>query len=155
MPECIVQKNWTDNVQTAIRSTFLDGSYTGAMDFEEKQRLAHQNDTGLAACAIRLRAARGLTGKQANVLAKECGVSKTVYSNAENGLSFPNRDVMKHLFRAYRIDFNFMINGDFAQLPGDVQEQLFPALVTANSEWDRKSSSGRSQGAARPAPLKS
>jgi transcriptional regulator with XRE-family HTH domain len=154
MTECIVQKNWTGNVQTAIRSNFLDATYNGRMDFADKQKLAHQNDTGLAACAIRLRAARNITGKQANVLAKECGVSKTVYSNAENGLSYPNRDVMKHLFRAYRIDFNFMINGDFAQLPGDVQEKLFPALVTANSEWDRKSNSDRPQGATRREPLK-
>lgn len=125
------------------------------MDFEEKQRLAHKDDTGIAACAIRLRAARSLTGKQAKDLAAECGVSKTVYSNAENGNSYPNRDVMRHLYRAYRIDFNFMMNGDFAQLPGDVQDALFPALEAANDEWDRRSSSGRSQEGAPHAPLKS
>ncbi|MFC4668361.1 helix-turn-helix domain-containing protein [Seohaeicola nanhaiensis] len=111
------------------------------MDFQTKQRLAHKDDTGLAACAIRLRAARAVTGKQAQQLAREVGVSKTVYSNAENGLTYPNRDVMKHLYRSYRIDFNFLINGDFAQLPGDLQERLFPALEVANNEWDRKSSS--------------
>lgn len=115
------------------------------MDFAEKQRLSWHGDTGLAACAVRLRAARGVTGKQAQELARECGVSKTVYSNAESGLNYPNRDVMKHLFRAYRIDFNFMINGDFVQLPGDVQDALFAALVDANSEWDRRSSSDQSQ----------
>ncbi|WP_428924978.1 helix-turn-helix domain-containing protein [Marinibacterium sp. SX1] len=113
------------------------------MHFETMTRLARTSDTGLAACAIRLRAARLFTGKQAQEIAKECGVSKTVYSNAENGISYPNRDVMTHLYRAYRIDFNFMMNGDVAQLPGDVQERLFDALQRANDEWDRKSSSDR------------
>jgi len=112
------------------------------MDHETKERLAHKDDTGIAACAIRLRAARIVTGKLAKDLAQECGVSKTVYSNAENGLNFPARDIMRHLYRAYRIDYNFMLNGDFVQLPGDVQAQLFVALSAANSEWDRKSSSG-------------
>ncbi|MGR3599170.1 MAG: helix-turn-helix domain-containing protein [Heliomarina sp.] len=111
------------------------------MNHADKERLAFTNDTGLMACAIRLRAARSVTGKQANVLAKECGVSKTVYSNAENGVSYPNRELMKHLYRAYRIDFNFMINGDFAQLPGDIQDALFPALEAAKNEWDRRSNS--------------
>lgn len=115
------------------------------MDFETKARLAHKDDAGLAACAIRLRAARHVTGKMAKELAEEAGVSKTVYSNAENGLNYPARDIMRHLYRAYRIDYNFMLNGDFAQLPGDVQAQLFPALATANSEWDRKASSDRGQ----------
>ncbi|MGO4854903.1 helix-turn-helix transcriptional regulator [Phaeovulum sp. W22_SRMD_FR3] len=108
------------------------------MDFEQKQRLAHQNDMGLAACAIRLRAARAFTGLSQQNLAKEIGTTKQVLNNAEAGLTHPNRTVMKHLYRAYRIDFNFMMNGDFAQLPGDVQEKLFAALEAANNEWDQR-----------------
>lgn len=125
------------------------------MDYEEKQRLAWKDDTGLAACAVRLRAARIFTGLQAQALARESGVSKTAYSNAENGVSYPNRDVMKHLYRSYRIDFNFMINGDFAQLPGDVQEALFQALVRANDEWDQKANSDRARTKSKSAPIKS
>lgn len=136
------------------RSAFLDRAYNGIMDFADKERLTRRNDTGLEACAIRLRAARELTGKQAQALAKECGVSKTVYSNAETGVTYPNRDVMKHLFRAYRIDFNFMMNGDFAQLPGDVQDAIFPALEAAHDEWDRKQRSSRGQAKAQSAPQK-
>lgn len=108
------------------------------MNFTEKQKLAHTDDTGLAACAIRLRAARKVVGLSSKEMARACGVSRTVYSNAESGATYPNRAVMKHLYRAHRIDFNFMINGDFAQLPGDVQDAIFPALELAQCEWDRK-----------------
>ena len=119
------------------------------MDFEEKTQLARKDDMGLEACAIRLRAARATTGLAAKDLAAASGVSKTVYSNAENGSTYPNRDLMKHLYRQYRIDFNFLMNGDFVQLPGDVQEALFPALEAARNEWDRKQGSGPSRTTAR------
>ncbi|AYF01292.1 hypothetical protein PY32053_01665 [Paracoccus yeei] len=120
------------------------------MDLETKTRLAHVNDMGAAATAIRLRAAFAVTGlAQQQDLARAAGISKTVLSNAMAGTTFPNRELLKYLFRAHRIDFQFMMNGDFAQLPGDVQERLFPALEAANSEWDRKEGSDR-----RPASLR-
>lgn len=108
------------------------------MDLATKDKLAHLNDMGLAACAVRLRAAQMVSGLKALDLAKASGISKTVLSNAMAGLTYPNRDVMKYLYRAHRIDFNFLINGDYAQLPGDVQKALFAALEVANSEWDQK-----------------
>ena len=123
------------------------------MNLEQKTALAHVNDMGLAATAIRLRAAFMLTGlKRHQDLAEAAGVSKTVLSNAMAGSTYPNRDVLKYLHRAHRIDFNFMMNGDFAQLPGDVQDRLFQALEAANSEWDQKEDSGRSQVARRASP---
>lgn len=88
------------------------------------------------ASAIRLRAAFLVTGlDRRNALAKAAGVSKTVLSNAMAGLTYPNRDLMKYLYLAHRIDFNFLMNGDFSQLPGDVQDKLFPALLTATKAW--------------------
>ncbi|WP_299359107.1 helix-turn-helix transcriptional regulator [uncultured Paracoccus sp.] len=97
------------------------------------------NDIGLAACAIRLRAAFMLTGLEKHQdLAGAAGISHTVLSNAMNGATYPNREVMQYLHRAHRIDFNFLMNGDFAQLPGDVQARLFPALEAAAGEWERK-----------------
>lgn len=113
------------------------------MDIETKARLARLNDMGNEATAIRLRAAFIASGiRQHKDLAKAAGISKTVLSNAMAGLTYPNRDLMKYLFRAHRIDFQFMMNGDFAQLPGDVQDRLFPALEAAASEWDQREGSG-------------
>ena len=109
------------------------------MDLDQKTRLARVNDMGLAATAIRLRAAFLVTGLRQHLeLAKAAGVSKTVLSNAMAGSTYPNREVMKYLYRAHRIDFNFLMNGDFAQLPGDLQERIFPALEAATNEWDQR-----------------
>lgn len=116
------------------------------MDLHQKEQLSLRGDTGLAACAIRLRAALIYMGVAQKELAAEAGVSPTVLNNAIAGITFPSRDVMVYLYRAQRIDFNFIIHGDFAQLPGDVQERLFPALATAASEWDRKERSNQNRG---------
>ncbi|WP_111559451.1 helix-turn-helix domain-containing protein [Paracoccus sediminilitoris] len=114
------------------------------MDIDQKSRLARINDMGLAATAVRLRAAFIVTGlPQQSELAKAAGISKTVLSNAMAGATYPNRDLMKYLYRAHRVDFNFLMNGDFSQLPGDVQDRLFPALQAASSEWDQKEGSSR------------
>ena len=119
------------------------------MDIEKKMRLARQNDMGIAACAIRLRAAYHVSGLPRHIdLANQSGISKTVLSNAMNGITYPNRAVLSYLYRAHRIDFNFMMIGLFAQLPGDVQEALFPALERATREWDQRENSGQSQASA-------
>lgn len=116
------------------------------MDIETKSNLARVNDMGLAATAVRLRAAFIVTGLPQHLeLAKAAGISKTVLSNAMAGSTYPNRDLLKYLYRAHRIDFNFMMNGDFSQLPGDVQDRLFVALEVANSEWDQREGSNRSE----------
>lgn len=120
------------------------------MNLDEKTKLAHVNDMGLAATAIRLRAAFIASGLRQHLdFAKAAGISKTVLSNAMAGSTYPNRDVMKYLYRAHRIDFNFIMNGDFSQLPGDVQDRLFAALSISNSEWDQKEDSDRSQASRR------
>lgn len=108
------------------------------MEIEEKERLARTNDMEIVACAIRLRAARKVAGLEQQELARLSGATKAALNNAEAALNFPSREVMKYLWRAYRIDFNFLMSGTFSQLPGDVQTALFPALEAATSEWDRK-----------------
>ena len=115
------------------------------METEHKEALARIKDMGLAATAIRLRAAILYTKMQQKDFAAACGVSATVLSNALGGLTYPSRDVMVYLYREHRIDFNFVLHGDFAQLPGDVRDRLFPALEAATSEWDRKERSGQNR----------
>ncbi|MGV8987789.1 MAG: helix-turn-helix domain-containing protein [Cypionkella sp.] len=129
------------NIQKIWNATMI-----AEMEVEEKERLTRKNDMGLAAAAIRLRAARAVTGMNQKDFSAACGVRNTVVSNAEAGSTHPSKEVMKYLYRAHRIDFNFMMNGDFAQLPGDVQERLFPALEAATIEWGQREGSGRTQG---------
>lgn len=106
----------------------------------ENERLALTNDMSLEACAIRLRAARLYTGLSQIEVCNQIGVKKTTYNNMEQALSFPSRDVMRWFYRTHRLDFNFLMNGDYAQLPADLHARLFDALRDAKSEWDRKSS---------------
>lgn len=112
---------------------------------EQKERLARVNDMGLEAAAIRLRAARKSISMAQQDLARAAGIGKTTLNNAEAGLTYVGREVLSYLWRAHRIDFNFLMNGNFAQLPGDVQTALFPALEAATSEWDQREGSSRSQ----------
>lgn len=115
---------------------------------EEKRRLARTNDIGLEASAIRLRAARKVAGKEQREIAREAGLrGQTPLSNAENGETYPSRQVLATYWQSYRIDFNFMINGDYAQLPADVQDAIFPALEAATREWARREDSGRRRNA--------
>lgn len=110
------------------------------MMIDEKEKIARKGDMGVEACAIRLIAARNATeAASQKAFATACGVSQTSYNNMEKGLQFPNRDVMRYLYRGHRIDFNFMMNGDFSQLPSDVLEKLFEQLPIASSAWDQKS----------------
>jgi DNA-binding XRE family transcriptional regulator len=114
------------------------------MDINEKSAAALQGDMSLRACAIRLMAARLVTGFNQQDFAAASGVKKTTYNNMETGRAYPSRDVMRYLFRGHRIDFNFMLHGDFAQLPSDVQDQLFARLPAVMHEWDRRDNSGSS-----------
>lgn len=125
----------------------MDQGYNKPMDINDKIALTRQGDMSLEACTIRLRAARLVTGMQQKEFAAAASVGKTAYNNMEAGLSFPSRDVMKYLYRGHRIDFNFILHGDFAQLPADVQAALFAQLPVAAREWDRREGSGPSRSA--------
>lgn len=104
------------------------------MDFAGKIAMTRLGDASKEACAHRMIAARIATGLSKTEFCKGANVSLTSYLNSEAGLSFPSRKVMLYLHREHRIDFNFIIHGDFQQLPADVQERLFAALKEAASQ---------------------
>jgi transcriptional regulator with XRE-family HTH domain len=97
------------------------------MDFETKERLARTGDTTPDAIGRRLRAARVITGLSQKDFAALLDLKPQTY-NSQEKRGAPSIDVMQHLYRAHRVDFNFILHGDFAQLPGDVQDELFAAL---------------------------
>ena len=123
----------------------MERPYACGMNYEERERLSGKGDMGLEASARRLRAARYYAGLLQKEVADAAGVKQTTLNNMERANSYPNRAVLKYFFRAHRIDFNFMMHGDFSQLPADLQTGLFGALERVADEWGR-ASSGRSEG---------
>jgi transcriptional regulator with XRE-family HTH domain len=115
------------------------------MNIEEKEHLALTGDMSRKASAIRLRAARyvAMPDAQGKDFAEAVGISKSSLTTMEKGQQFPNREVMKYLDRGHRIDFNFMMNGYFAQLPHDVQTALFDQLGRAHEDWGQDLRSNR------------
>lgn len=108
------------------------------IDTAEKERLAGTGRMDATASAARVRASRQVAGMNQGQLARILGITKSTVSGVENGASFPSREMMAFFMKEHRIDFNFLISGQFAQLPGDVQESLFPALSDAWTALARK-----------------
>jgi len=104
------------------------------MQIEEKEHLARLGDMSKQACALRLWVARAATGLSQLEVSQRAGIANNVLNNIEKARQFPNREVMKYYHRAHRIDFNFLMHGDFAQLPSDVQAQLFKHLEARRAE---------------------
>jgi DNA-binding XRE family transcriptional regulator len=107
-------------------------------DLEELCRLG---DMTKEAVALRLRAAREAIDPTLSQRGMAALVSATpqTYGNWETAVAYPSLAAMRYLFRRHRIDFNFILHGDFAQLPSDVQEKLFAALRHLKSTPDQKS----------------
>ena len=92
-------------------------------------------DMGLEATGRRIRIARRALSLSQVDLALHAGIGRTTLTNTEKGAQFPSRELMKYLYRQHRVDFNFILNGDHAQLPFDVRAALIEA---GESEPDRK-----------------
>jgi len=97
--------------------------------FSERDMLARRGDYGQEASALRLKACRAMAGIGQEALGFSVGLTKSAISNAENAQCFPSRQLMVFYFREYGIDFNFLIAGEYAHLPKDVQDSLFDALL--------------------------
>lgn len=118
------------------------------MDIEQKERLARRSDMSREAMALRLLAARKAIGLGQEQLAKEMGegMTKQKLRNAEKADNDPPKALMRYFYRAHRIDFNFLLHGDFAQLPADVQARLFAELEALSSAVGRTEGLSQDQG---------
>lgn len=98
------------------------------MTIEERELLFRLNDDTDEAVAMRLRAAREVAGyKGQKDFAKALDLNYQTYHSQEKR-GRPTPSTVRYLYRNHRIDFNFIYNGDFLQLPGDVQQALEAAL---------------------------
>lgn len=109
------------------------------MEIEQKEQLARRGDMSRAAMALRILAARKAIGLGQDQLARDMGegMTKQKLRNAEKADNDPPKTLMRYFYRAHRIDFNFLLHGDFAQLPADVQTRLFSALEALSSGLDQ------------------
>lgn len=98
------------------------------MKIDDREKLFRLNDDSDEAVAMRLTAARRAAGYGSQKdLAKALGINyQTYHSQEKRGRPAPS--TVRFLYRNHRIDFNFVYNGDFLQLPGDVQNALEAAL---------------------------
>lgn len=101
-----------------------------AMNFLEKQKLARTNDMSKEAVCARFKAAVAAAGYEkqkdfADALGNR-GVSSI--SNVYKEMYYPSREMISLLYMQHRIDFNFVLAGQFNQLPADVQELIFENL---------------------------
>ncbi|MGB0901173.1 helix-turn-helix domain-containing protein [Halocynthiibacter sp.] len=107
------------------------------MDYAEKERLALTGNGDAKASSIRAKAARLYTGNSQEDVGANAGVKKAAINNVEKARSLPSRSLMMYFFREHRIDFNFLIYGQFSQLPSDVQDRLFEKLQDVHNELDQ------------------
>lgn len=98
------------------------------MTIEEREKLFRLNDDSDEAVAVRLRAAREVAGfKRQRDFAEALNLKYQTYHSQEKK-GRPSPSTVRFLYRNHRVDFNFVYNGDFLQLPGDVQMALEAAL---------------------------
>lgn len=114
-------------------TSITDGSMMSVMMIEDKEYLSKWGDMSKEACALRILAARDLTGLSQLETSQKSGIANNALNNMEKARQFPNREIMRYYHRAHRIDFNFLMHGDFAQLPMDIQGALFEHLQARDS----------------------
>lgn len=111
------------------------------MDTMEKQHFALKGRTDIAAAAIRVTAARRYAGLTQPELSGALNRGVSAISNTERARSFPPWDLMVYFLKEHRIDINFIVAGEYAQLPADVQEHLFDELKSVHDKTDLLESS--------------
>ncbi|EBA05985.1 helix-turn-helix transcriptional regulator [Sagittula stellata] len=107
------------------------------MDFDQLEHVFMRGDTSPTAIRRRLIAARLAVGMQQQEVAKAVGISKQTYHYQEQR-GAPSVKTGRYYYRAHGIDFNYLLNGDFQQLPGGISERLCEELSKLSSDADHK-----------------
>jgi len=118
--------NFIGNIQ--IRAKAL---YESSMKMSDLETLFRLHDDSPEAISARMIAARTVAGypKQKDFAVAIDENHKTYNTQEKRGS--PSIKSVRYLHRNHRIDFNYVFNGDFAQLPGDVKTALEKALLAA------------------------
>jgi transcriptional regulator with XRE-family HTH domain len=99
--------------------------------------LAQFGDISTEATSFRMRACRMALGLSSKEMAAELGMPPTSYGAYENGKAHPKLAAIRHLYRQYDINFDFILYGDFRRLPADIQARVFDAMIEMQNPKDR------------------
>ncbi|PXW76120.1 helix-turn-helix domain-containing protein [Tritonibacter mobilis] len=93
------------------------------MDYLEIEKRCLRGDTSPEAIHRRLVAARRMTGLSQKELAAKAGIKYTTFRSQEQSGS-PSVRLMTYFLGAFQVDYNFILGGDPARLPGDVLQEI-------------------------------
>jgi transcriptional regulator with XRE-family HTH domain len=88
-----------------------------------------ENQQLLRALAGRLYALRQVVGASQQDFCIKLGVDRGTYQTWEVGRNFPSIIAMRKLCDAYSVDFNWLFNGDYRLMPGDLAAALAAAIA--------------------------
>lgn len=100
------------------------------MNIDEKETLFQRGNASDEAVRRRLRAALSISDRPQKEIAAELGISPTTL-NSQIMSGHPKKDLMVFIYRNLKIDFNFLLFGDFLQLSEATQIALIEALSDA------------------------
>lgn len=97
------------------------------MDYLEIEKRCRRGDTSAEAIHKRLVAARMMTGLSQKELAAKVGLKYTTFRSQEQS-GAPSVRLMSYFLAAFQVDYNFILGGDPARLPGDVLQEILKHL---------------------------
>lgn len=99
------------------------------LTLSDKMRLAMTGQSDNNAASRRVLAARKALGLSQDSLAVKIRRKETTITAIEKGRQLPSWQLMMWFHETHRIDPSFFVAGEFRQLPSEVAEPLFAALL--------------------------
>jgi transcriptional regulator with XRE-family HTH domain len=108
------------------------------MDYRQLEQLALPGDISKEAVGLRMAAGLKVANLKQAELARAINRTQGAIGNAVAGSNYPSIDALQELYRLTRVDFNFFLVGQTAQLPADVQARLLYALEAVHREREQR-----------------
>lgn len=97
------------------------------MDHFEKERRCRTTEVTPQAIHLRLVASRKATGLSAKELAQSSGIKYTTFKSQETSGS-PSLKLIDFYWKAFQVDANFILGGDFSRIHADTLEEILKHL---------------------------
>ena len=107
------------------------------MDYLEKERRCRSTQITPEAIHKRLVAVRKSTGYSAKDLADSAGVKYTTFKSQE-GSGSPSLKMLDFYWKAFQVDPNFILGGDFARILDDTLQEILKHLDDPEANTSEK-----------------